>query len=664
MKYGFIKVASAVPVVHVANCRQNTKEIESLIAQAEEQGVEVVVFPELCITGYSCQDLFRQQLLLDSAEASLVHIIEFSKQLDIISIVGLPVVVGNLLLNCAAVVQHGRLLGLVPKTFLPNYNEFYEKRWFASSQDLYEQTIYFAEHSILLTATPQLFRTCGGAVFGIEICEDVWAPIPPSNNLVLAGADIIFNLSASDELLGKHAYLKSLLSQQSARMLSGYVYSSSGFGESTQDVVYGGNTLIYENGQLLCEGERFALDNQLMTAQIDIESLRADRRNNTTFVNAQRCIQAHNVRIIKTEDIVQRDFVLERTVDPRPFIPTHNNMEESCSEILNIQVMGLARRLLHTHAATVVIGVSGGLDSTLALLVCIKTFDKLKLNRKNIIGVTMPGFGTTGRTYNNAMRLMENLGITIKEINISKSVLQHFEDIGHDVSEHDVTYENSQARERTQILMDLANKFNGLVIGTGDLSELALGWATYNGDHMSMYAVNTAVPKTLIEYLVSYIARTVDSSSAATLSDIIDTPISPELIPADEKGNIRQKTEDLVGPYELHDFFLFHLLRHGFSPKKVFLLAQKAFNDNNDSCSDCNQYDDATILRWLYTFYRRFFVQQFKRSCLPDGPKVGSVSLSPRGDWRMPTDAMATSWLQQIEELAKEEGINLSTIKK
>ena len=664
MKYGFIKVASAVPVVHVANCRQNTKEILSLIAQAEEQGVEVVVFPELCITGYSCQDLFRQQLLLDSAEASLLHIIEFSKQLDIISIVGLPVVVGNLLLNCAAVVQHGRLLGLVPKTFLPNYNEFYEKRWFASSQDLYEQTIYFAEHSILLTATPQLFRTCGGAVFGIEICEDVWAPIPPSNNLVLAGADIIFNLSASDELLGKHAYLKSLLSQQSARMLSGYVYSSSGFGESTQDVVYSGNTLIYENGQLLCEGERFALDNQLMTAQIDIESLRADRRNNTTFVNAQRCIQAHNVRIIKTEDIVQRDFVLERTVDPRPFIPTHNNMEESCSEILNIQVMGLARRLLHTHAATVVIGVSGGLDSTLALLVCIKTFDKLKLNRKNIIGVTMPGFGTTGRTYNNAMRLMENLGITIKEINISKSVLQHFEDIGHDVSEHDVTYENSQARERTQILMDLANKFNGLVIGTGDLSELALGWATYNGDHMSMYAVNTAVPKTLIEYLVSYIARTVDSSSAATLSDIIDTPISPELIPADEKGNIRQKTEDLVGPYELHDFFLFHLLRHGFSPKKVFLLAQKAFNDNNDSCSDCNQYDDATILRWLYTFYRRFFVQQFKRSCLPDGPKVGSVSLSPRGDWRMPTDAMASSWLQQIEEIANESGISLSTIKK
>ena len=664
MKYGFIKVASAVPVVHVANCRQNTKEILSLIAQAEEQGVEVVVFPELCITGYSCQDLFRQQLLLDSAEASLLHIIEFSKQLDIISIVGLPVIVGNLLLNCAAVVQHGRLLGLVPKTFLPNYNEFYEKRWFASSQDLYEQTIYFAGHSILFTATPQLFRTCGGAVFGIEICEDVWAPIPPSNNLVLAGADIIFNLSASDELLGKHAYLKSLLSQQSARMLSGYVYSSSGFGESTQDVVYGGNTLIYENGQLLCEGERFALDNQLMTAQIDIESLRADRRNNTTFVNAQRCIQAHNVRIIKTEDIVQRDFVLERTVDPRPFIPTHNNMEESCSEILNIQVMGLVRRLLHTHAATVVIGVSGGLDSTLALLVCIKAFDKLKLNRKNVIGVTMPGFGTTGRTYNNAMRLMESLGITIKEINISKSVLQHFEDIGHDVSVHDVTYENSQARERTQILMDLANKYNGLVVGTGDLSELALGWATYNGDHMSMYAVNTAVPKTLIEYLVSYIARTVDSSSAATLSDIIDTPISPELIPADEKGNIRQKTEDLVGPYELHDFFLFHLLRHGFSPKKVFLLAQKAFNDNNDSCSDCNQYDDATILRWLYTFYRRFFVQQFKRSCLPDGPKVGSVSLSPRGDWRMPTDAMASSWLQQIEEIANESGISLSTIKK
>ena len=664
MKYGFIKVASAVPVVHVADCIQNTKEIELLIDKAERQGVEIIVFPELCITGYTCQDLFRQQLLLDTAETCLMHIMEFSKKFDIISIVGLPVVAEGLLLNCAAIVQHGKLLGLVSKTYLPNYNEFYEKRWFASSQDLCERTIHFAGHSVLLTAAPQLFRTYDGTVFGVEICEDVWAPIPPSNSLVLAGADIIFNLSASNELIGKHAYLKSLLSQQSARMMSGYVYSSSGFGESTQDVVYGGNALIYENGQLLCEGERFALQNQLRTAQIDIESLRSDRRNNTTFVNAQRCIQNQDIHFVEAEDIRQHGFTLNRPVNPHPFIPAHCNMEESCSEIFNIQQMGLARRLIHTHVKTVLIGVSGGLDSTLALLVCAKTFDKLKLDRKGIIGVTMPGFGTTDRTYNNAINLMKSLGITIKEINISKSVLQHFEDIGQDVSVHDVTYENSQARERTQILMDLANKLGGLVIGTGDLSELALGWATYNGDHMSMYGVNSSIPKTLIEYLVKHIAQTVDAESAATLMDILATPISPELIPADKEGNICQKTEDLVGPYELHDFFLYHFLRHGFSPKKIFILAQRAFQGNNELYPETRQYDDKTILHWLYIFYRRFFIQQFKRSCLPDGPKVGSVSLSPRGDWRMPTDALVSDWLRQIEQIGKEYGLELGAARK
>ena len=664
MKYGFIKVASAVPVVHVADCIQNTKEIEFLIDKTERQGVEIIVFPELCITGYTCQDLFRQQLLLDTAETCLMHIMEFSKKFDIISIVGLPVVAEDLLLNCAAIVQHGKLLGLVSKTYLPNYNEFYEKRWFASSQDLCERTIHFAGHSVLLTAAPQLFRTYDGTVFGVEICEDVWAPIPPSNSLVLAGADIIFNLSASNELIGKHAYLKSLLSQQSARMMSGYVYSSSGFGESTQDVVYGGNALIYENGQLVCEGERFALQNQLRTAQIDIESLRSDRRNNTTFVNAQRCIQNQDTHFVEAEDIRQHGFTLNRPVDPHPFIPAHCNMEESCSEIFNIQQMGLARRLIHTHVKTVLIGVSGGLDSTLALLVCVTTFEKLKLDRKGIIGVTMPGFGTTDRTYNNAINLMTSLGITIKEINISKSVLQHFEDIGQDVSVHDVTYENSQARERTQILMDLANKLGGLVIGTGDLSELALGWATYNGDHMSMYGVNSSIPKTLIEYLVKHIAQTVDAESAATLMDIVATPISPELIPADKEGNICQKTEDLVGPYELHDFFLYHFLRHGFSPKKIFILAQKAFQGNNEFYPETRQYDDKTILHWLYIFYRRFFIQQFKRSCLPDGPKVGSVSLSPRGDWRMPTDALVSDWLRQIEQIGKEYGLELGAARK
>lgn len=660
MKYGIIKVATAVPTVKVADCVSNIKEIESLIAQAEGQGVEIVVFPELCVTGYTCQDLFRQQLLLDATENCVMQLLEFSRQLDIISIVGAPVVAGGLLLNCALVIQRGKILGIVPKTFLPNYNEFYEKRWFASSQDLRPQEFRYAGHPVSITPDPQLFRTGDGVVFGVEICEDVWAPTPPSNHLTLAGADIIFNLSASDELIGKHDYLKSLLCQQSARTVSGYVYSSAGFGESTQDVVYGGNALVYENGRLLAEGERFALESQLVTAQIDVERLRSDRRSNTTFVNAQRRMINEEVHVEKAEAAAMpHDFVLERSVNPHPFIPTDRDMQTSCEEIFNIQVMGLAKRIVHTHARTVVIGISGGLDSTLALLVCVKTFDKLKLDRKGIIGVTMPGFGTTGRTHRNAVSLMQSLGVDIREVNISKAVLQHFEDIGQDADVHDVTYENSQARERTQILMDLANKLGGMVIGTGDLSELALGWATYNGDHMSMYGVNASIPKTLIQYLVKYVAQTVDDKSAATLYDIIATPISPELIPADGNGNIQQKTEDLVGPYELHDFFLYHFLRNGFSPRKIFMLAKKTFGENMPQEEGVGRYSDEVILHWLKTFCRRFFNQQFKRSCLPDGPKVGSVTLSPRGDWRMPSDAVSALWLDEVDKLMpKEEASN------
>lgn len=646
MQNGFIKVAAAVPAVKVADCEYNIQQIENIIAKAEGKGVEVIVFPELCVTGYTCQDLFRQSLLLEQVETSILMLLDFTRNLDIISIVGIPVVVGDLLLNCAAVIQKGDLLGLVPKTYLPNYSEFYEKRWFASSQDLQPTEIRYAGNKITVTPQPTLFRTCDGVLFGIEICEDVWAPAPPSNNLALSGADVIFNLSASDELIGKHVYLKSLLSQQSARTISGYVYSGCGFGESSQDVVYAGNALVFENGQLLAESERFSFEPQTVMSQIDIEKLRSERRTNSTYVNAQR---SHDARIVNAHTTVtQRDFELIRDVDPHPFIPKSDDMERSCNEIFSIQVAGLAKRLVHTGCKTVVVGISGGLDSTLALLVCVKTFDKLGWSRKGIVGVTMPGFGTTNRTHSNAVGLMESLGVTVREISISAAVKQHFQDIGQDSDVHDVTYENSQARERTQILMDLGNKFGGLVIGTGDLSELALGWATYNGDHMSMYGVNAGIPKTLINYLVRFVAGSVDDDSRTILLDIIDTPVSPELIPADDEGNISQKTEELVGPYELHDFFLYYMLRFGFRPSKIFMLARKAFNGNGE---DTSFYDDETIKKWLTIFLRRFFSQQFKRSCLPDGPKVGSVSLSPRGDWRMPSDASAALWLKECEQL-------------
>ena len=642
MNYGFIKVASAVPSVKVADCKYNVEQIEQQIILAEGQGVEIIVFPELSLTGYTCQDLFRQNLLLETTESAMLMLLDFTRQLNIISIVGLPIAVGDLLLNCAAIIQKGQILGIVAKEYLPNYNEFYEKRWFASVQDLRTTELRFAGNQINLSFTPQIFVTCDGVRFGVEICEDVWAPTPPSNHLALAGADIIFNLSASDELIGKHDYLCKLLAQQSARTITGYVYSSAGFGESTQDVVYGGNALIFENGHLLQSGPRFAMTPQMQVAQIDVERLRTERRGNTTYVNAQRRMIGEDVIFKNAHSILPKDFVLERPVDAHPFIPSPDMMEKSCEEILSIQVMGLAKRLVHTGCQKVVLGISGGLDSTLALLVCSMTFDKLGLDRSGIIGVTMPGFGTTDRTYTNAIKLMQSLHITIREISIAKSVTQHFEDIGHDISVHDTTYENSQARERTQILMDVSNQEGGLVIGTGDLSELALGWCTYNGDHMSMYAVNASIPKTLIACLVKFVAGTMDADTSATLHDVVDTPISPELVPADEDGNIQQKTEDLVGPYELHDFFLYYFMRHGFRPMKIFLLAQKAFE---------GQYDDDVIKHWLKTFFRRFFSQQFKRSCLPDGPKVGSISLSPRGDWRMPSDASSELWLRECEML-------------
>ncbi|KXB78464.1 NAD(+) synthase [Prevotella amnii] len=653
MKYGFIKVASAIPAVKVADIQYNLSEIEKQVIKAEGEGVEIIVFPELSLTGYSCQDLFQQQVLLDNIEIAVVQLLDFTRQLDITIIVGAPICVNSVLLNCALVIQHGKLLGIVPKTYLPNYGEFYEKRWFASSQDLQLQSIYYVGDKIDISTDIQLFSTSQGVRFGIEICEDLWSPLPPSNQLTLAGAELIFNLSASDDLIGKHNYLKTLVAQQSARTICGYVYSSCGFGESTQDVVYGGNALIYENGKLLAEAKRFEVEAQIIISEIDIDRLRIERRANTTFVNAQRPtmmqrLRANNQAILSNiptciPPSIQREFILTRSVYKYPFIPKGEELREHCEEILNIQVCGLAKRLLHINCKTVVIGVSGGLDSTLALLVASLAFDKLGYNRKGIIGVTMPGFGTTDRTYSNAITLMQKLDITIREINISESVKQHFADIEHDINLHNTTYENSQARERTQILMDISNQAGGIVIGTGDLSELALGWCTYNGDHMSMYAVNIGIPKTLIKHLVYYIAKdSTEEVTKCTLNDIINTPISPELTPADKNGNIIQKTEDLVGPYELHDFFLYYMLRFGFRPKKIFWLAQQAFK---------GEYADGIILHWLRIFYKRFFSQQFKRSCLPDGPKVGSVSLSPRGDWRMPSDAMYSEWIRDLENI-------------
>lgn len=641
MNYGFVKVAAAVPRVKVADCKFNSERLEGLITIAEGKGVQILTFPEMCITGYTCGDLFAQQLLLEQAEMALIQILNSTRQLDIISILGMPVVVNSTVINAAVVIQKGKILGVVPKTYLPNYKEFYEQRWFTSALQVSENSVRLCGQ-IVPMGNNLLFETAE-TTFGIEICEDLWATVPPSSSLALQGAEIIFNLSADDEGIGKHNYLCSLISQQSARCISGYVFSSSGFGESTTDVVFAGNGLIYENGYLLARSERFCLEEQLIINEIDVECIRAERRVNTTFAaNKAYCPGKEAIRI-STEFVNSKDLNLTRTFNPHPFVPQGSELNSRCEEIFSIQIAGLAQRLLHTGAKTAVIGISGGLDSTLALLVCVKTFDKLGLSRKDILGITMPGFGTTDRTYHNAIDLMNSLGVSIREISIREACIQHFKDIGHDLNIHDVTYENSQARERTQILMDIANQTWGMVIGTGDLSELALGWATYNGDHMSMYGVNAGIPKTLVKHLVQWVAENgMDEASKATLLDIVDTPISPELIPADENGEIKQKTEDLVGPYELHDFFLYYFLRFGFRPSKIYFLAQTAFS---------GVYDDETIKKWLQTFFRRFFNQQFKRSCLPDGPKVGSISISPRGDWRMPSDASSAAWLKEIAEL-------------
>lgn len=639
MDYGFVKVASAIPRVRVADCAFNAAQIAKGIIMADNKGVEIMVFPELCLTGYTCGDLFAHQLLLKNAERGLMQIVNDTRQLGIISIIGMPIALNGGVINAAVVVQRGKILGVVPKTYLPNYKEFYEKRWFTSAARIHERGEIRLCGQEVPMGSDLLFDT-SETTFGIEICEDLWAPIPPSSKLSLQGAEIIFNLSADNEGVGKHAYLCSLIAQQSARCIAGYVFSSCGFGESTTDVVFAGNALIYENGALLASGKRFSFDEQMVISEIDVERLRMERRVNTTFSACRDRTAPEVATRLSTECAERREGSLTRTFDPHPFVPQGATLDERCEEIFSIQVSGLAQRLVHTHAQSVVVGISGGLDSTLALLVCVQTFDKLGLPRRGIIGVTMPGFGTTDRTHTNAVNLMRYLGVTVREVSIKEACLQHFRDIGHDVAVHDVVYENSQARERTQILMDIANQTSGLVVGTGDLSELALGWATYNGDHMSMYGVNASVPKTLVKHLVTWVAEhSVDEDSRRTLLDIVDTPISPELIPADEQGNIQQITEDLVGPYELHDFFLYYFVRCGFEPSKIYFLATHTFR---------GRYDEETIGKWLRTFIRRFFNQQFKRSCLPDGPKVGSISLSPRGDWRMPSDAWSTAWTDDL----------------
>ena len=641
MNYGFVKVAAAVPLVQVADCFYNIEKIEGLMRQASEKGVQIIAFPELSVTGYTCLDLFAQQTLLNGAEEALLQLVSNTADLDILTIVGVPLRTENRLINAAVVFQKGAIRGVVPKTYLPNYKEFQEQRWFTSATELRESTISIGEEEYPM-GSHLLFRS-GRLTAGIEICEDLWVPVPPSSLLAMEGANIIFNLSASNELIGKHAYLRSLICQQSARCMAGYVYASSGFGESSTDLVFAGNGIIAENGNLLAESPRFTMEEQLVISEIDIETLQNDRQVNTSFMYGTSGLPKEKAQVVDFQVRIPDGFSLTRPVDPHPFTPSGEALKERCEEIFHIQVAGLAKRLVHAHAQTAVVGISGGLDSTLALLVTVMTFDALKMPRGQIIGITMPGFGTTDRTYTNACDLIRSLGVTLKEIPIKEACLQHFRDIDHDPSVHDVTYENSQARERTQLLMDVANQKNGLVIGTGDLSELALGWATYNGDHMSMYGVNGSIPKTLVKYLVEWVANhKVDDASRLTLLDIVDTPISPELIPADENGNIKQKTEDLVGPYELHDFFLYHFLRFGSHPSKIYFLAQKAF---------AGIYDNATVKKWLYTFFRRFFQQQFKRSCLPDGPKVGSVSLSPRGDWRMPSDAVSRLWLEEIERI-------------
>ena len=641
MRHGFIKTAAVTPKVQVADPEANAQEIIRLAAEAAGNGAKLIVFPELCITGYTCGDLFLQELLLKRAKEELFRIIRETAQLDALIFAGLPWEKDGKLYNVAAAFQGGRLLGLVPKTCLPNYGEFYELRHFVrgnkEADDVWVD-LGDGEGDYIPFGTKLLF-TCEslpGLAVAAEICEDVWVPDPPSIRHALAGATVIVNCSASDETTGKDGYREALISGQSARLVCGYIYANAGEGESSQDLVFGGHNLIAENGKILSRSARFK--NETIYADLDIERIVGERRRMTTFFSKSDEVYTEIGFRLKREDTR-----LERLIDPAPFVPDDSqDRQRRCEEIFAIQYMGLKKRLEHTHCRTAVVGISGGLDSTLALLVTVRAFDSLGLPREGILGVTMPCFGTTDRTYHNACDLVKRLGATLREVDIKEAVSTHFRDIGHDPERHDVTYENSQARERTQVLMDLANQSGGLVIGTGDMSELALGWATYNGDHMSMYGVNAGVPKTLVRHLVRYCADTCgDKELAAVLLDVLDTPVSPELLPPKD-GVIAQKTEDLVGPYELHDFYLYYVLRFGFSPSKIYRLARRAFE---------GVYGDETILKWLKTFYRRFFSQQFKRSCLPDGPKVGSVAVSPRGDLRMPSDASASIWLKELENL-------------
>ncbi|MDR3250175.1 MAG: NAD(+) synthase [Tannerella sp.] len=639
---GFVKVAAASPVLDVASCKENVTKIECLLRKAEREGVQIIVFPELSVTGYTCMDLFAQQSLLNEAETALLQLVDGVRDLNLLCVVGFPVVAEDKLFNTAVIFQKGKILGAVPKTYIPNYNEFQEMRWFASANRLNGDSVQIGAESYPAGADLIFVaENRKNVAVGIEICEDLWTTVPPSSLLALHGANIILNLSASNEIIGKNDYLKSLIEQQSARCIAGYAYSSCGFGESTTDVVFAGKGFIAENGYIIGETERFGIEEKMTVNDIDVDYLRHDRLANTSFAQSAELIGESRVRRISFE-LPEYRGAFSRKINPHPFVPSHDSaLKERCEEIINIQTNGLVKRLAHINAKSAVIGVSGGLDSTLALMVAVHAFDKLKLRRENIIGVTMPGFGTTDRTYQNAVRLIRSLGVAFREIPIKEACIRHFSDIGHDGVTADVTFENVQARERTQILMDIANMTGGIVIGTGDLSELALGWATYNGDHISMYGVNAGIPKTLVRYLVEWTASNQpDQASKDTLLDIVATPVSPELTPADENGNIRQKTEDIVGPYELHDFFLYHFIRFGAAPQKILFLAEKAFD---------GKYDNGTIGKWLQVFLKRFFAQQFKRSCLPDGPKVGSISLSPRCDWRMPSDASSAEWLENIK---------------
>ena len=638
MRDGFVKVAAGTPGIRVADCAHNAGQIIDLMGQAERQGVKVLALPELCLTGYTCGDLFLQDTLLRGAEDALERILRETADLELVAALGLPVRCSNKIYNCAAVIQKGEILGLIPKRYLPNYGEFYEQRWFASGAGL-EGSVELCGQCVDLCPNQLFFcDTMPDLVVGVELCEDLWAPAPPSVELARKGATVILNLSASNELVGKADYRRALVTGQSARLMCGYVYADAGEGESSTDLVFTGHNMVAENGALLAE-RRFATG--LTVSEIDVDRLAYERRRTNTFPSGQgqpeiwRC--GFSLPVEETR--------LTRPLSPSPFVPEDaGDRAQRCDEILRIAALGLKKRLEHTGAPCAVVGLSGGLDSTLALLITAMAFDLSGRDRKDILAVTMPCFGTTQRTRSNAEILAEELGTGFREVKIADAVRQHFADIGQSMDDHSVTFENAQARERTQVLMDLANQRGGLVIGTGDLSELALGWATYNGDHMSMYGVNASIPKTLVRHLVDYVAQKRGGKLAQVLRDILDTPVSPELLPP-ENGQIAQKTEDLVGPYELHDFFLYYAVRWGFSPQKVFRLARYALGE---------RYDSQTILKWLENFYRRFFAQQFKRSCLPDGPKVGTLTLSPRGDWRMPSDAVAALWLAELETLKKE----------